>query len=72
MIIELPDDAYTYVSLHARSRAHVKDMQAQFPDAKWKNKLIRRQVGTGRFPVVEAQIGKTNITIYPRTEAVDA
>lgn len=72
MIIELPDDAHTEVSLHARSRAHVKDLQAQFPDAKWKHSVLEYVDGSGSFPVVEAQIGKARIAIFPRTEAADA
>lgn len=72
MKIELPDDAHVTVSLHAKSRAHVKDMQAQFPDAKWTHKTIPWGDDRGAFPIVKALIGKTTIDIFPKQRNADA
>lgn len=68
MIIELPDDATVTVNVHARSRAHVKDMQAQLPDAEWRHEMIPWSDRGGSFPTVEGHVGNLTITIFPRTE----
>lgn len=67
MIIEVPDDAYCDVNIHANSRAHVKDMQAQFPDVTWRHEMIPWIDRDGSFPTVKGRAGNLTITIYPNT-----
>lgn len=67
MKIEIPDGVTAAsVMIHAKTRAHVKDVQAQFPDAEWEHELVESRIyRRGYFPTVRASVDGVDITIFP-------